>query len=86
MHVLKKLFRDTSVNIGLQPPKCGQLAVSTKAPVHRGYATLTGLKGLKRAIFIAVRLRGSAGLKGVRIFNDPPPAKAGHRRFNYRVI
>ncbi|WP_176218394.1 hypothetical protein [Escherichia coli] len=69
------------LNSHVQPPKYCQQAVSTKSPIQRGYAALTGLKGL---IYISSSLKArmaSQGRDGIGETYQSVPAYAGLRRF-----
>ncbi|EEW3159038.1 hypothetical protein DYT72_24555 [Escherichia coli] len=52
------------LNSNVQPPKYCQQAVSTKSPIQRDYAALTGLKGLTDTSSSLTARMASQGRRG----------------------
>ncbi|EHR8280826.1 hypothetical protein KUR45_001669 [Escherichia coli] len=74
------------MNSDVQPPKYCQQAVSTKSPIQRGIAALTGLKGLTYTSSSLKARMASQGRDGIAETYQYVPAYAGLRRFNSCAI
>lgn len=68
------------LNSDVQPPKYCQQAVSTKSPIQRGVAALTGLKGLTYTSSSLKARMASQGRDGIGEIYQYVPAYAGLRR------
>ncbi len=68
------------LNSNVQPPKYCQQAVSTKSPIQRGIAALTGLKGLTYTSSSLKARMASQGRNGIGETYQYVPAYAGLRR------
>ena len=74
------------LNSDVQPPKYCQQAVSTKSPIQRDYAALTGLKGLTCTSSSLTARMASQGRGGIGETYQSVPAYAGLRRFYSGII
>ena len=74
------------LNSDVQPPKYCQQAVSTKSPIQRGVAALTGLKGLTCTSSSLKARMASQDREGIGETYQYVPAYAGLRRFYSGMI
>lgn len=88
-HLIFKTFsKKISVHPDLQPPKRCQQAASTKSPIHRAYAALTGLKGLKSAfssLLVCMALQGGRGSGSLMILHRLTPGLVGLTTESYKT-